>query len=159
MNFSDDSDPRAMKPFFFWGHLRLNCDSAIRADTSKQDFTIFPRDWYIDATFRCTRCHEEFDFTAAEQRVWYEDYRFYVDTVPRQCIGCRRELRKLKHLRQEYNRGIADALASKDIGLKVHMASIIDQLDKAGAALPKKIHANRELLAKQITRRASQGDA
>jgi hypothetical protein len=71
-NLFGESDPHGMPPHFFWGHLRLNYASAIRADTSRQDFTVAPRHWYIDAIFRCVRCDGEFDFTAVEQRSWYE---------------------------------------------------------------------------------------
>ena len=56
--------------------------------------------WYIDATFLCERCHEEFCFTAAEQKIWYEDYGFYIDSTPKECVACRRELRRRKSIRR-----------------------------------------------------------
>jgi hypothetical protein len=138
--------------------LRLDYASAIRADTSKQDFTVAPRHWYLDATFTCDRCGEEYGFTAVEQRSWYEEYRFDVDSCPRECSACRRELRRLKSLRQEYDRDVARALASEELDLKVHVASVIDQLCEAGVALPAKVHANRALLSKQIARRGGRDD-
>jgi hypothetical protein len=131
-----ESDPRGMPPHFFWRHVGLDYDSAIRADTSKQDFSVAPRHWYIDAVFRCARCGGEFCFTAAEQKRWYEGYRFYVDSLPQECPACRRELRRLKSLRQEYDRIIAKALSSNDLNLKARVATIIDALCEAGADLP-----------------------
>jgi hypothetical protein len=147
-------DPRQMPPHFFWRHLGLDYASAIKADTSKQDFSVAPRHWYIDAVFQCDRCHEKFCFSAAEQRAWYEDYKFWVDSCPRECQACRRELRRLKSLRQEYDREIAQALTCKELDLKVRIASIIDQLCDAGITLPEKVHENRKVLAKQIARRS-----
>ncbi len=145
-------DPRNMSSHFFFQALRLDYGSAVRADTSKQDFCCFPRHWYIDATFLCERCREEFCFTAAEQKTWYEVYRFYVDSLPKGCGVCRRELRRLKSLRQEYDRAIAGALTSKDLAVKAHVATLVDHLCEAGVSLQEKVHANRALLAKQIAR-------
>ena len=105
---------------------------------------------------RAVACGKEFCFTAAEQRLWYEEYRFYVDSLPKVCTACRRENRRLKTLRQEYDREVAKALASEEFDLKVHVASVIDQLREAGVVLPAMIHANRELLSKQIARRFGQ---
>jgi hypothetical protein len=141
-----------MPPHFFFGHLRLDYTSAIRADTSKQNFSVAPRHWYIDASFRCDRCGEEFCFVAAEQKRWYEEYAFWVDSLPNECRGCRRELRRLKSLRQAYDREIAIALSSKDVEPKIHVATIVDLLLEAGENLPTKIRANRTVLGMQIAR-------
>ena len=153
-DFFGQNDPQQMPPHFFWRHLRLDYDSAIKADTSKQDFSVAPRHWYIDATFECNRCHKEFCFTAAEQKAWYEDYAFYVDSCPNECQVCRREIRRLKSLWQEYDREIAQALLTRtELEVKTRLASVIDELREAGEALPAKTHENREVLAKQIERR------
>jgi len=155
--FGEDN-PRDMPRYFFTGHTHLDYESAIRADVSRQDFTDAPRHWYMDATFRCVRCGEEFRFTAAEQKLWYEEFRFYVDSRPNECPPCRRELRALKSLRQDYDRDIAEALASGDLDLKIRVARVVDQLCEAGVALPAKVHANRALLARQIARRSGRSD-
>jgi hypothetical protein len=153
-DFFGESDPHKMPPHFFWGCLHLEYDSSIRADVSKQNYTVAPRHWYINATFQCNRCEDRFCFSAEEQKAWYEEYGFYVDSQPRQCRDCRRELRGLKAIRQEYDRDVADALACDDLDLKVRVATLIDQLCEANVNLPIKIHENRKLLAKQIARRS-----
>ena len=134
------------------GALRLDYDSAIKADITKQEPDISPRYWYIDATIPCDRCRSDFLFSAGEQKAWYEDYRFYVWSFPKQCQPCRRELRHLKALRQEYDREIAGALRSADVDLKTRIATVIDELCEAGIALPDKALDKRSILAKQIAR-------
>lgn len=150
--FGED-DPADMPPHFFWAHLRLDFASAVKADTSRQNFTVCPRHWYLDATFACTRCKQEFLFSAEEQRYWYEELRFYVDSHPRQCQECRSELRKLKALRQEYDREIANALRRESSSqLKERLIVVIDTLRDGGIVLPDRADQNRNTLAKQLER-------
>lgn len=152
--FGED-DPADMPPHFFWAHLRLDFASAVKADTSRQNFTVCPRHWYLDATFACTRCGREFLFSTEEQRYWYEELRFYVDSHPRQCQECRSELRKLKALRQEYDREIANALRRESSSeLKERLIVVIDMLRDGGIVLPDRADQNRNTLAKQLERNA-----
>lgn len=144
--------PRRMPKHFFLGCVQVDYDSAIRADTSKQHFSVAPRHWYVDADVRCEQCGEVFRFSADEQRQWYEEYRFWVGSFPRQCPDCRRERRRLKALHQEYDRSVADALRSNDPEQKARAIEIVDQLRAAGERLPKKVYDNRELLVKQLAR-------
>src|SRR3990172_474214 len=97
------NDPREMPVHFFYRSLRLDYGTAVRADFERQNCSICPRYWYVNATFPCGHCGAEFTFSAAEQRVWYEDYGFWIDALPRHCLGCRRKLRELKAVRQEYD--------------------------------------------------------
>ena len=125
----------------------------MRADTSKQDFSVCPRHWYLDAEFRCGRCGEAFVFTAEEQGFWYEQLRFFVDSVPKQCRACRRESRELKALQQEYDRDVKSALGrSAEIGKKERLLAVIDALDAGGVRLPDKMHYARRSLAEQVER-------
>jgi hypothetical protein len=154
-----ERNPRNMPPHF-WGHaVFIDYRSAIKADVTRQNFCTVPRYWYVDVTARCGRCEGNFCFSAEEQRVWYEDRGFYVDSFPNCCRACRREHRKRKGLRQEYNRDIAAALTSEDCRFKAHVATIIDRLCKAGVDLPPKVHEKRRLLAEQIARRGGPGIA
>jgi hypothetical protein len=141
-----------MPVHFFYGSLRTDYDSATRANPDRQNCGVCPRYWYVDAVFRCARCGSEFPFTAEEQRVWYEEYGFWVDAFPKRCVVCRRDLRRLKDLRREYDRDVADALESGDLESKKHLAGIIDQLYEAGGELPPRINESRRRLARQIER-------
>jgi hypothetical protein len=66
MNGFGNDDPREMPAHLFSGCLRVNYATAVRADTGKQNCSICPRYWYVDAIFRCDRCGAEFSFSAAE---------------------------------------------------------------------------------------------
>jgi Probable zinc-ribbon domain len=150
-------DAREMPLHFFLGALRLDYGTAIRADAARQNCSICPRYWYLDAHFRCGRCGAEFVFTAAEQRVWYEEYRFWVDAFPKHCLECRRALRGLRTARQEYDRSVAHAMRQGDLESKRRLASVIDQLYELGGELPPRINENRRRLANQISRLESRG--
>ena len=43
---------------------------------------------------RCERCGEEFWFSANEQRIWYEEWGFRIDSIPKHCAACRKMLRE-----------------------------------------------------------------
>ena len=141
-----------MPAHLFWRALRLDYTSAVRADAAKQNCSICPRYWYVDAVFGCDRCGSEFTFTAAEQRAWYEEYRFWVDSLPRHCLPCRRALREAKTARQTYDLGVARALGGADPELTQRVADAIDQLYELGGELPPRITEHRRRLARQIER-------
>ncbi|WP_442485696.1 zinc-ribbon domain containing protein [Aeoliella sp. SH292] len=137
----------------FWGVKHLDYSTAVRAATSKQNFTVCPRHWYIDAAFHCSRCGESFVFTAEEQKFWYEELRFWVDSLPKECINCRRELRELKALQQEYDRGIAAALLkSTDIVEKRRLVLVIEAMEAGGLALADGVRENHRVLLSQIAK-------
>ena len=151
-NFGNN-DPRKMPDWLFSGVLHLNYATAVRADISKQNYSICPRHWYIDAAFRCARCGHTFVFAASEQKFWYEELGSWVDSKAKHCARCRRELRELKALRQEYDREVAAALLPKaEIGRKQRLIEVLDLLDQSGVKLPDKISENRLVLLAQIER-------
>lgn len=139
-----------MAPPFPGTHARLDYASAIPADTTKQHYTVVPRYWYVDATFRCGRCQNEFCFSAEEQKLWYEEYFIWVFVHPSKCQSCRRDLRRLKSLRRKYDQEISNAIRTKDAQLKREIAKVIDDLVQSGMALPRKLIENRSVLARQI---------
>jgi len=152
MNDFGRTNPREMPAFRFAGSLSVDFESAIRGDPGKQNCSICPRYWYVDTIYPCARCGEAFTFTAGEQRVWYEEYGFWIDSVPNHCLACRRALRDLKAARQEYDRSVEDALESSDPELKKRLSHVIDQLYELGGELPSRINENRRRLANQLAR-------
>ena len=143
-------DVREMPEHFFWGSLRIDHASAVRADPDRQNYGVCPRYWYVDAVFRCARCGEEFTFTVAEQRAWFEEYGFWVDAFPKHCRSCRQELRELKVVRQRYDAMVSDTMAKGSADQKWELASLIDQLYELGGELHARINENRRILAKQF---------
>ncbi len=150
-NFGETAS-RHMPRHFFWKCLDLDHDSAVRADVSKQNYSVCPRHWYIDATFKCSRCSKTFCFTAAEQKKWYEDLGFYVDSCAKDCLNCRHDKRVQKTLRQKYDRDIESTLNSNDAEEKQRLVDVIDRLCSLDSALPARIHENRKTLGEQIAR-------
>src|SRR5689334_8335773 len=90
------SDSKKMPAHLFGGVRTMNYASAVRADVTKQDYTVCPRHWYVDAVFRCIDCGNDFLFSATDQRFWYEERRFYVDSRPNRCVACRKKERNRK---------------------------------------------------------------
>lgn len=158
MDLFGEINSRNMPTHFFWECLHLDHATAVRANVSRQNYSVCPRHWYIDATFSCSRCLKAFCFTAAEQKQWYEELGFYVDSYAKTCGECRRDERKRKALRQTYDRDIESDLQSKDINAKQQLAIIIDELCTCDHDLPMKLHENRATLGRQITRLTTQND-
>lgn len=145
---SDDS--REMPPHFFFGALHIDHGTAKRADVERQNFSVAPRNWYVDATFRCEHCGGSFVFSADEQRMWYEQYGFYVDSLPMHCQNCRRALRHRRDLRKECDRDITAAVRGDDRVLKARLIRVIDQLCESDAEAPRQMLEHRRHLAKQM---------
>lgn len=144
-------DPREMPIHFFFGAVRVHYRTAVRSHPEKQNCSICPRYWYVDADFACARCGAEFTFSADEQRTWYEEYGFWVDSVPKNCLACRRDARLAAALRREYDERIAEVLQRGNLDSRTRLAAVIDQLYEIGESLPPRIHENRRRLAHQIT--------
>lgn len=113
-----------------WEVTHLDYTTAIRAVSSKQNFTVCPRHWYVDTTVSCSRCAESSVLTAQGQKFWYEELKFWINSLPKECASCRKELRELEALQQEYDRGIAAALLkSTDTADKRRLASVIETIE------------------------------
>ena len=148
-------DPKKMPMHLFFGASHLDYTSAVRADISKQDYSVCPRHWYLDATFRCPQCRNCFEFSVDEQRFWYEELGFWIDSTAKHCRQCRRDLRHLKALRQEYDRDIKQALLSDtDLDRKRRMLELIGELAEGGMQLPERVIENQTTLEKQLERDA-----
>ena len=158
MDYFGESSSKHMPVHFFWDCAHLDHASAVRADVSRQNYSVCPRYWYVDGTFECSVCGEAFCFTAAEQRRWYEELGFYVDSYAKDCPSCRGDKRRRKELRKEYDRDIAAALASDEIEQKQRMCDVVDALCAFETDLPERMHANRQTLAKQIAKLGETSD-
>jgi hypothetical protein len=148
-----DIDVREYPTWFFDNVLRMDFKNAIRAtDVSKQNYTVVPRHWYIDAWFRCKQCSCEFCWTALEQKYWFEDLFFWIDSCPTLCKECRADVREIKRLRQLYDAKITRTkLRSASIEEKQEVIDIINTMEQSmKKPLEDYLKAARELLWKQI---------
>lgn len=76
----------------------LKNGKALLADPTKQTFVDFvPYYGYFDLPFVCDTCGKDFVFPALEQRYWYENLKFWVQSKPKNCADCRRKKREAKH--------------------------------------------------------------
>lgn len=150
MDIFGDTDPRKMPTHLFYGALHLDYATAIQGDPSKQNYSVCPRHWYIDADFKCSDCGREFTWTAREQMAWFEDYFFWVDSLPRHCKTCMADRRRLQGLRKEYDTKIAEARAQGSIDQKRRIIAIIAELELAFSSLPEKMIETKNLFERQV---------
>ncbi len=145
-------NPKAMPAHLFFGASRIDYVTAERADVSKQNYSVCPRHWYVDATFVCVECGSEFVFSAREQRFWYEELRFWIDSLPKRCASCRQLDRVRLELRKRYDSSVSEALSSCSIEAKQQVVALISELELAEKDLPDRMLANRATLVAQIAK-------
>lgn len=81
-------------------------ESAIPANTARQNFSVFPRGFYVDTLRQCRTCGRSFIFFAREQQHWYEVLGFYVDADCIHCPECRKSDQQLRRRFQRYSANI-----------------------------------------------------
>lgn len=93
--------PRGMV-YLGWHAEGLIPNTAIKADTSKQCPATFHVTHYYDLERRCRDCSKEFIFFAAEQKYWYEELQFGLDSDCVRCASCRKKQQGLQKTRFDY---------------------------------------------------------
>ena len=141
-----NTDSRKMPEHLFWGAIYLDHDTAIPGNPEKQNYSVCPRHWYIDADFKCEGCDKEFTWMAREQKAWFEDYFFWVDSQPRHCKECRR----LEALRKEYDSTVGAARDHGTPDQKQRIIEIVTELELAFQRLPEKMPETKSLFERQI---------
>ncbi len=157
-----ETDPRNMPGRYFPGAIFKDYSTAVRGNPDKQNCTVCPRYWYFNAGFKCGRCGQEFTWTAAEQRRWFEDFKFWIDVSPSNCKKCRAELRRLESLRREYDADVASARSRGSVPQKRWIVEIINELEAEFGSMPEKILETRAEFLAQIAKaehvETSEGD-
>jgi hypothetical protein len=89
----------------FWRHQRerLFAESVLVADATKQNYSVFPCEFYVDVLRTCRDCSRPFIFFAREQRYWYETLRFSIDADCVLCSPCRRDARSVRRRLRRYS--------------------------------------------------------
>lgn len=154
MDIFGDTDPRKMPGHLFSGLVSIDFGTAVRANIDRQNYCTCPRHWYIDVEIRCDRCCGQFTWTAAEQRVWFEDYGFEVDSRARHCRECRAVRRHLAALRREYDVTVAAARSHGTREQKARIIQILAELKQEPGTLPEKMIATGELFERQLRKQA-----
>jgi hypothetical protein len=76
--------------------------TAIVADVSKQIRATVPVTHYFDLERRCRDCNRQFIFFAEEQRYWYEELGFGLESDCIRCTDCRKKQQGIAWLRERY---------------------------------------------------------
>lgn len=150
MDVFGETDSRLMPRHFFSDAILIDHDSALQGHPEKQNYSVCPRHWYVDAVFKCGTCGQEFMWTAKEQLNWFEYYFFWVDSKPRHCKKCMASRRHLEALRKEYDSSI---VAARDHGTpeqKRRIIEVVNELETAFRSLPEKMIITRDLFSQQI---------
>ena len=150
MDYFGSTDPRLMPKHLFWGAVHIDYASAVRGNTEKQNYSVCPRYWYVNAGFICEGCRKTFTWTAAEQKAWFEDYFFWIGSSPRHCKTCSADQRHLASLRTEYDSIVAEARPNDAIGRKLRVIEIVRELEAAFDRLPEKMIDAKKLFERQI---------
>jgi hypothetical protein len=150
MDYFGSTDPRLMPKHLFSGAVHMDYASAVRGNPEKQNYSVCPRYWYIDADFICKGCRKNFTWTAGEQKAWFEDYFFWIDSSPRHCMTCSADQRHLASLRTEYDSIVAEARPKDAIGRKLRVIEIVRELEVAFDRLPEKMIETKKLFERQI---------
>lgn len=77
-------------------------NTAILADLRKQVAATIPVTHYYDVKRQCRDCNRMFIFFAAEQKYWYEDLQFPLESDCIRCCLCRAKQRQIVHSLQQY---------------------------------------------------------
>jgi hypothetical protein len=155
MDIFGSTDPKGMPVHLFWNALHIDYTTAVRATVAAQDYSVCPRNWYIDARFRCNACDTEFVWSADEQRVWFEVYRFYVDSRPTLCRDCRAKRRDAIQLRKEYDALVSTARSGGTGEQKQRVVEIVDDLEGYLSSVPDKMRQTRDNFRKQLAKHNS----
>lgn len=92
------------KTFIHW-HSPKECripNTAIVANLARQHFATVPVTHYYDVTRQCRDCGRSFIFFAEEQKHWYEELGFGLDSNCVRCVPCRKQQQGLALRRQRY---------------------------------------------------------
>ena len=157
MDIFGSTDPRKMPKHLFGGTIHLEYKTAIRGNPQKQNYSVCPRHWYIDADFECASCHREFTWSAREQKAWFESYHFWIDSRPRLCKSCMASRKRLESLRKEYDSIVASAQSKSAFDQKRRVIEIVRELESAFTAIPEKMVKTKNLFENQIQRAKQAG--
>lgn len=111
----------------FWGlsDAVIFPETVLVADTSKQNYAIYPRRYYVDILRDCRECGRPFLFFAREQRHWFEELQFFVDA---DCVHCA-ECRARQHDAKTQLARFSAAMKAPDLSRRDLMTLIDDAAD------------------------------
>lgn len=107
---------------------------AIKANQHLQNHCMGgPYNWYITYSIQCADCKREFQFSAQEQRRWYEELGFIIHSIPKRCSTCRKERRSSKQAQEEIGLilGSKERPGIEELSRLVHCYEQLGAMEKA----------------------------
>ena len=87
---------KSSRPWRYASAITVDESNCVLANADKQNYTVIPESLYCSMQLNCERCNQQFWFTANEQQLWYEQWGFWIDSVPKELAECRRITRETK---------------------------------------------------------------
>jgi len=151
-------------------------DTAIAADLSRQSPATVPVTHYFDARRECRDCGRPFIFFAEEQKYWYEELGFPLESDCVRCVDCRKRRHGLDRRRERYEElfHASDRSVEQDLEMAECSLSLVEsgifherQLQRVRVilkALPPDVSpevraAAADLLQRLEARKSDSGDA
>lgn len=126
----------------YYRSAKIFSRSVITADITKQNYAMYPRTFYVDMEEKCVACGSEFIFFALEQKHWFEELGFYIDSRCVRCCHCRGKENEIKKFHKQYqdllkidNRSETENKKLKKVALELYQRGVIknteliDQID------------------------------
>jgi hypothetical protein len=87
-----------------YASLKYFPETAIPAEQGKQNYAEYSRKLYVDIEETCKSCKREFIFFALEQKYWFEELKFWVDSHCVKCVNCRKKDFEIKQMQVKYSK-------------------------------------------------------
>jgi len=88
--------------FLYARDIKRIPNTAVVADSTRQTIATVPVTHYFDLDRVCRECGKRFIFFAEEQKYWYEDLGFGLDSDCVRCVPCRKRQQGIAQKRQRY---------------------------------------------------------
>ena len=95
---------KIQRPWRFWGPssidgiVSIDHDDVLPGEAKLQNCSVMPVTQHIGICLKCHKCGGIFQFTASEQRHWYEVFKFWIDSIPKNCLDCRKMIKGIKNI-------------------------------------------------------------
>jgi hypothetical protein len=77
------------RPWRFKKIHEIISGDVIDGNISLQNYSVIGIQKHVGVRIFCSKCNALFTFSAKEQQFWYEQLRFWADSVPVDCLDCR----------------------------------------------------------------------
>jgi Probable zinc-ribbon domain len=131
-------------------------NTAIAADVSRQSPATVPVTHYFDVTRICRDCGKPFIFFAAEQKHWYEELGFTLDSDCVRCVVCRKAQQGVDRKRHRYEELFH--VANRTTEQEMELADCGVSLVESGVFHPRQLQHMRAVL-KRLPARLDEGAA